>query len=157
MWSRKQSKHLHTSNTYKGPYTNFYFEVRNILEAAYVFTTYQVPGTTFQAQKKWFLVAINIARGVRFLLRFNMDLFLAQCAHLNLFLAFAHLNITKCPGTRTRTRHVSTRVVCFIFGWNLKLPTAIHLQNVIGANILPGIIVVLVAAVYLRGYTAIRT
>ena len=37
-----------------------------------------------------FLWAKNTARGVRFLLGFNMYLFLAQCEQVYLFLALAH-------------------------------------------------------------------
>ena len=37
--------------------------------------------------------AKNTARGVRFMFRFNMYLFLAQCEQIYLFLALSHKNI----------------------------------------------------------------
>ena len=87
VWSRKQSKALTYVWTVQKlktcsplrfwrPHTSIYYQV-----------------LLFGRKKKkmfWRISwAKNTARGVRFLLRFNMYLFLAQCEQVNLFLALA--------------------------------------------------------------------
>ena len=67
------------------------YDPLNILEAAYLLLSTVPYSTAVQAQKiimfTAFLWAKNTARGVRFLLVFNMYLFLAQFEQVYLFLA----------------------------------------------------------------------
>ena len=62
-----------------------------ILEAAYLLLLFRRKKKNFQA----FSGAKNTARGVHFLLRFNMYLLLARCEQVYLFLAIALLLIVQ--------------------------------------------------------------